>query len=86
MKKILNSINSIAIHSDNHLSSAFLSGFFGFILFFFIIMTVKTLSFWLGTLSQIKIEPEDIMLSFIGLILMALIRILEDLRLKDPFS
>ncbi len=87
MKKILASTNNLLmVYSNNHFLSAFFSGLLGFLLFFLIIMIVKTISYWLGTISQIRIQPEDIMLSFIGLILMALIRVLEDLRLKGPMS
>ncbi|NOX65190.1 MAG: hypothetical protein GXO85_05160 [Chlorobi bacterium] len=86
MKKIFNSDNLSTVFANYHLFSAFSGGVFGFLLFFLIIVIVKTISFWLGTLSQIKIEPEDIMLSLIGLVLMALIKILEELRLKEPLS
>lgn len=86
MKKIFNPNHFSTFFSNNYLFSAFFSGIFGFLLFFLIIMMVKTISYWLGTLSQIKIEPEDIMLSLIGLVLMALIKVLEDLRLKEPLS
>jgi len=86
MKKVFNLNNLSTVFSNNHLFSAIFSGIFGFLFFFLIIIIVKTVSFWLGTLTQIKIEPEDIMLSLIGLFLMALIKILEELRLKEPLS
>lgn len=71
---------------NNHLSSALTGGVFGFFLFFSIIFIVKTISFGLGTIGQLNIEPEDLLLSGIGLVLMALIKILEDLKLKEPLS
>ena len=70
----------------NHFLSAFSGGLFGFILFFIIILLVKTLSYLLGTINQFRVESDDFLLSGIGLILMALIKVLEELRLKEPLS
>lgn len=49
-------------------------------------MMVKTISYWLGTIVHFKVEFEDVLLSAIGLVLMALIKLLEGLRLKEPLS
>ncbi len=86
MNKIFRTNPFLLDTSKNHLTSAFSGGIFGFFLFFLIIMIVKTISYWLGTINQFKIEFEDLLLSIIGLILMALIKILEELRLKEPLS
>ena len=86
MKKIFRTNPFLLAISKNHFNSAFSGGVFGFFLFFLIIMIVKTISYWLGTINQFKIEFEDLLLSIIGLILMALIKILEELRLKEPLS
>ncbi len=86
MNKPFRTNNFISTISKNHLTSAFSGGIFGFFLFFLIIMIVKTISYWLGTINQFKIESEDLLLSVIGLVLMALIKILEELRLKEPLS
>ena len=86
MKKPFDTNNFLLDISKNHLTSAFSGGVFGFFLFFLIIMIVKTISYWLGTINQFKIEFGDLLLSIIGLILMALIKILEELRLKEPLS
>ena len=86
MKKTFRTNTFLSIISKNHLTLVFSSAIFGFFLFFLIIIIVKTISYWLGTINQFKVEPEDFLLSIIGLVLMVLIKILEDLRLKDSLS
>jgi len=86
MNRTFISTNSNSMFSKSHLTSAFSGGIFGFLLFFLIIMIVKAISYWVGSTSLIKVDSEDLFLSIIGLVLMALINILEDLRLKEPLS
>lgn len=86
MKKVFKTNPFLSSISKNHMTSAFSGAVFGFFLFFFIIMIVKTMSYWLGIISQFQVEVEDILLSIIGLVLMSLIKILEELRLKEPLS
>ncbi len=86
MKKVFRTDTFLSFTSNNHLTSAFSGGILGFFLFFLIIMIVKTISFEFGIISQFKVESEDILLSIIGLVLMALIKLLEELRLKEPLS
>lgn len=82
MKKIFKGSSFRSTISKIHMTSALL----GFFLFFLIILIVKTMSYSLGMINQFQIESEDILLSVIGLVLMALIKILDELRLKEPFS
>lgn len=86
MKKTLMGNPILSTTSKDHLISAISGAFFGFFLFFLIIVIVKTISYWFGIINQFQIEFEDVLLSFIGLVLMALIKTLEGLRLKEPLS
>ena len=86
MKRVLISIRSISFFFKKHFRSIFAGGILGFFLFFLIIMMVKTISYWLGTIINFQIEFVDVLLSAIGFVLMALIKLLESLRLKEPLS
>lgn len=86
MKKVFKTNPFLSTISKNHMTSAFWGAILGFFLFFLIILIVKTMSYWLGIINQFHIESEDILLSMIGLVLMSLIKILEELRLKEPLS
>ena len=86
MKKIFKGSPFRSFISKIHMTSALFGAFLGFFLFFLIILIVKTTSYWLGIINQFQIESEDILLSVIGLVLMSLIKILEELRLKEPLS
>ncbi len=86
MKKNFKGNSFRSFISKTHMTSALFGAFLGFFLFFLIILIVKTTSYWLGIINQFQIESEDILLSVIGLVLMSLIKILEELRLKEPLS
>ncbi len=86
MKRIFKDNSFRSFISKIHMTSAFFGAILGFFLFFLIILIVKTMSYSLGMINQFQIESEDILLSVIGLVLMSLIKILEELRLKEPLS
>lgn len=86
MENIFKTNTRLSTTSKNNITSAFWGAIFGFFLFFLIIIIAKAMSYSLGIINQFQIEAEDILLSVIGLVLMSLIKILEELRLKEPLS
>jgi len=56
------------------------SGILGFTTFFTILAITKYLSYIIGSTNVFTIDIEDIMLSFVGFILVALIRLLENFK------
>ncbi|KAF0149733.1 MAG: hypothetical protein FD143_2714 [Ignavibacteria bacterium] len=60
-----------------------LHGVVGFFVFFSILLLTKLLAFWLGTQSHFSIETEDVILSFVGFILLGLIRMFDNFKSKE---
>ena len=56
------------------------NGFFGFALFFTILLFTKLVAFWIGSIPVFKIDFDDIILSGIGFVLMAIIKLLENFQ------
>ncbi len=56
------------------------SGLFGFLAFFAILTAAKFLGYLIGSVSMFKIDIEDVGLSFLGFVLVFLIRILENFK------
>lgn len=67
----------------NFLVKPIISGIVGFLLFFFILVATKWLSYVLGTQEGFAIEIDDLFLSSIGFILIGLIKLLENFKEKD---
>jgi len=55
----------------------------GFFLFLSILLLTKLLAYWLGTQSSFSIDTEDAILSSVGFILLALIRLLDNFKSKE---
>lgn len=60
-----------------------LHGVAGFFLFFSILLLIKLLAYWFGTQSSFSIGTEDVVLSFVGFILLGLIRMLDNFKSKE---
>ncbi len=58
----------------------FSSGLFGFALFFTILLFTKLIAFWIGSMPKFDIDINDVILSGIGFVLMAVIKILENFQ------
>ncbi len=56
------------------------NGLFGFALFFTILLFTKLVAFWIGSIPVFRIDFDDIILSGIGFVLMAIIKVLENFR------
>ncbi len=56
------------------------NGLFGFALFFTILLFTKLIAFWIGSIPVFNIDFDDILLSGIGFILMAIIKALENFQ------
>ena len=67
----------------NHLLEPIKSGLFGFSIFITILIVVKLFSYAIGSYNYFAIEITDIELSFIGFVLLFLIRFLENFKEKD---
>ena len=68
---------------SNFLLQPVLHGVGGFFLFLSILLLTKMLAFWLGTQSSFRLETEDLILSSVGFILLALIRFLDNFKSKE---
>lgn len=64
----------------NYLLQPIKSGLFGFSIFITILLLVKLFSYVIGTYNYLTIEMTDIELSFIGFVLLFLIRFLENFK------
>ncbi|MDA3861173.1 MAG: hypothetical protein PF445_08090 [Melioribacteraceae bacterium] len=67
----------------NFLVEPIKSGLFGFAIFITILIAVKLFSYAIGTYDFFALEITDIELSFIGFVLLFLIRFLENFKEKD---
>ena len=56
------------------------NGLFGFALFFTILLFTKLIAFWIGSIPVFNIDSDDILLSGIGFVLMAIIKVLENFQ------
>jgi hypothetical protein len=59
------------------------SGFFGFALFFTILLITKLLASYFGTMPNFNVDINDVILSSIGFVLMALIKFLENINERN---
>lgn len=59
------------------------SGILGFMMFFAVIILTKSLGCCVGTIENFSIESEDFYLSFLGFVLVFLIKFLENFREKE---
>jgi len=59
------------------------SGFYGFTMFFTILLAVKLFSYVIGTYNYFAVELTDLSLSSIGFVLLFLIRELENFKEKE---
>ncbi len=66
----------------NHLLRPIRAGLFGFSIFITILIVVKLFSFAIGSYNYFAIEITDVELSFIGFVLLFLIRFLENFNKK----
>ena len=67
----------------NHLVEPIKSGLFGFSIFITILIIVKLFSYTIGSYDYFAIEITDVELSFIGFVLLFLIRFLENFKEKE---
>ena len=67
----------------NHLLEPIKSGLFGFSIFITILIAVKLFSYIIGSYGYFAIEITDVQLSFIGFVLLFLIRFLENLKEQE---
>ncbi len=61
----------------------FKSGLFGFSLFFTVLIFTKYLGFLIGTQQTFSMNMDDVLLSSIGFLLMALIKLLEEIKSRS---
>ncbi len=76
----LNGIDGKSFSIKNHLLQPIKSGLFGFSIFITILILVKLFSYVIGTYNYLTIEITDIELSFIGFVLLFLIKFLENFK------
>ncbi len=69
--------------AKNHLLDPIKSGLFGFSIFITILIIVKLFSYTIGSYDYFAIEITDVELSFIGFVLLFLIRFLENFKEKE---
>lgn len=65
-------------------TEAIKSGMFGFATFFTILLATKYIAVIIGTQEVFRVDFDDVLLSSIGFVLLALIQILEQFRDKNP--
>ncbi len=76
-------IKQTSFSAKNHLVEPIKSGLFGFSIFITILIIVKLFSYAIGSYDYVTIEITDIELSFIGFVLLFLIRFLENFKEQE---
>lgn len=67
----------------NYVINPFRSGLFGFAAFFSILIATKLFSYWIGTYSFFTVDADDVTLSAIGFVLVAIIKFLENFKQNE---
>lgn len=60
------------------------SGLIGFLIYFIVLVVIKSLGTLIGTVPAVTLEPEDVMLSAIGFIMFFLIKFLGNFGGEKP--